>query len=33
MKMKIVTEQAEGAECAPHVPPAVAAAKALLPGT
>lgn len=29
----IVTEHADGAEWAPQVPPAVAAAKALLPGT
>lgn len=31
--MWIVTEHADGAEWAPQVPPAVAAAKALLPGT
>lgn len=30
---EMFTEHAEGAECAPQVPPAVAAANALLPGT
>lgn len=32
-KDSIITEHADGAEWAPHVVPAVAAANALLPGT